>query len=97
MALRTQCKGIAEEGSGCININVLKMKMIMIIAFQAGPRKVGESCCTVWMADRTLAQNRLEVLYSMFQVRDPIASHVFGESYMARICVSTNFAVYGVL
>jgi hypothetical protein len=93
MSLRTQCKGVAEEGSGRINV----FKIISIIAFKAGPRKVGESCCAVWMADRTLIQNRLKTPHSIIQMRDCLVRHVFGDVCMAGICVSSNIAFYEVL
>jgi hypothetical protein len=64
MALRTQCKGAAEEGSGGINA----LQIISNITFKAGPCEIGESCCMVRMADRTLVQNQLKMLYSSVQV-----------------------------
>jgi hypothetical protein len=90
MVLRTQCKGVAEEGSDSIDV----LKIISGVALKAGPREVGESRCAVLMTDRTLVQNQLKMLYSIIQVRDPPISHVFGESCVAYIYVSSNFAVY---
>ncbi|KAG2147534.1 hypothetical protein DEU56DRAFT_753389 [Suillus clintonianus] len=37
MALQTQCKGFAEEGSGGINV----LQIVLNVALKAGPRKVG--------------------------------------------------------
>jgi hypothetical protein len=45
------------------------------------------------MADRTLVQNQLKILYSSIQVRDIPACHVFDKSGVARICVSSNLRV----
>jgi hypothetical protein len=53
MALRTQCKGVAEEGSGGIDV----FKMVLNIASKASPREVGESCCMATMVDQALVQN----------------------------------------
>jgi hypothetical protein len=90
MALRTQCKGVAEEGNGGIDI----VKIISDVAFKASPREVGESCCMVRMAGQTLVQNQLIMLYSSVQVRDRPTRNVFGELRVTCICVSNNLAVY---
>jgi hypothetical protein len=90
MALRTQCKGVAEEGNGGIDL----LQIILDVAFKACPREVGESCCMVRMAGRTLVQNQLIMLYSSVQVRDGLARNVFGKLRVTCICVSNNLAVY---
>jgi hypothetical protein len=89
MVLWSQCKGVTEEGSGDINV----FKIISDETFKARPREVGESCCTVWMVDRTLVQNQLKMFYGSIQVRDILACHVFDKSGVARICVSSNLGV----
>jgi hypothetical protein len=93
MAPRTRCKGFAEEGGSDINV----FKIISNIALKVRIRKVGESRSAVWMADRTPVQNQMKQLHSSDQARDPLACHVFGKFCMARICVSSNLAVYEVL
>jgi hypothetical protein len=90
MALRTQCKGVAEEGNGGIDV----LQMVSDVASKAGPREVGESCCMVRMAGRTLVQNKLKMLYSSVQARDPLACYVFGKLRVACICASSNLAFY---
>ena len=47
----------------------------------------------VRMADRTLVENRLEMLDSIVQVRDCLARPIFGKSCVTCICVSSNLAV----
>jgi hypothetical protein len=90
VTLRTQCEGFAEEGSGGIDV----LKMVVNIGFKAGKREVGESCCMIRMADRTLVKNQLKTLHSVVQVRDRLARRVFGKLCVACICVSSNLAVY---
>jgi hypothetical protein len=42
------------------------------------------------MADRTLVQDQLKMLYSIVQVSDHLAFHVCGKSFMAHIRVLNN-------
>jgi hypothetical protein len=42
------------------------------------------------MADRTLVQDQLKMLYSIVQVSDRFACHVCGKSFMTHIRVSSN-------
>lgn len=91
VALRAQRKGFAEEGSHRVDILVI----FSSVAFETSPCEVGESCRAVRMANWTLVQNQLEILYSVIQVRDPLqfACRVLGESCVACIRVSSNLAV----
>jgi hypothetical protein len=91
--LRTQCKGFAEEGSGSIDL----LKILLNITFKAGTREIGESCCAIRMANRTLVQDQQKMLHSIVQVRSRFACCVFGKMCVARICVSSNLTVYGGL
>ena len=88
VALRTQCKGFAEEGSDRVNI----LKILSNVAFEADPREVGESRCMIGMVDWTLIQDQLKMLSSIVQVRNCLACHVFGKLCVARICLSRNLA-----
>jgi hypothetical protein len=90
MVLRTRCEGIAEEGSN--NINVLKI--LANIFLEVHIHEVGESCCTIRVADLTLVQSSLKMLHSNLQVREPLVCDEFGKSCVARICISSNFAVH---
>jgi hypothetical protein len=69
MALRTKCKGVAEEGNNDIDV----LKIISHIALKVRMRKVGDSRSVVWMADRTPVQNQLKQLHSSVQMREPLA------------------------
>ena len=88
MALRTQCKGFVEEGSDMVNV----LEILSNVAFEVGPREVGESRCMIGMVDWTLIQDQLKMLSSIVQVRDCPACYVFGKLCVARICVSRNLA-----
>lgn len=91
MVLRTRCEGVTEEGSNDINV----LKILVNIFLKARIRDVGESCCAIRVADLALVQNQLKMLHSNLQVRDPLVCHEFGKSCVARICISSNFAVHG--
>jgi hypothetical protein len=54
---------------------------------KACPREVGESCCIIRMAGRTLVQNQLKMLNSGGQVEDRLARYVFDKLRVACICV----------
>jgi hypothetical protein len=90
MALWMQYKGVAEEGNGSIDV----LQMISDIALKVCPREVGESCCVVRMAGRTLVQNQLTMLYSSSQAEDRPTHHVFDKLRGACICVPKSLAVY---
>jgi hypothetical protein len=61
---------------------------------EADPRDVGESYCTIWIVDQTLVQNQLKALHSIVQMKDLLAHHICGKLCVARICVSSNYAIY---
>jgi hypothetical protein len=77
IALQTQCRCVAEEQSGGVDV----LKNFSDVAFEVGPREVGESRGMVWMADRTLIQNQLEMLYSVVQVKDGLVCHELYEAF----------------